>query len=833
MAEPLDRAFVLILPDFSQFARALRQESTRATKDFEERLERAFQRVERVAARAGRDIADELRDALDDIDVDIDVDPRQVEDEVDDAVRRADPPDVPVNIDVDREGTFSRFISSLTGIRLPIAGFAALGAAVAAAAGAAVQLAAALAPAVGIIAAAPATIGGFSAAIGTLRLALLGVGEAFEIAVTGDAQEFEEAIENLAPAAQDAARAVRELAPTLTALQDSVQQAFFEGLAGNIDAAANALLGPFAEGAEEAARLMGDVADGLLNVAASSAGVDFVTSSFATLNNLLAEVAPTLDDLFAALLNLGTAVNEAFGASAGEGIAGVVTQLTDFINAAVESGEAVEWVEDALAVFQALGDIISPIVGIIRSIGDAASETGGNALGVLGEALQVFDDFLASAEGQDTLINLFDALNTVGGALGDVLNGIAPALPPIIEGLGEVLDVVAPLLGPLGELVGDVLIALAPILGAVAAALQPLIGPLTRIIEQLGVILVRALNTLMPFIEDLLLLVGDQLGVILDAAAQAFEALAPAIFALLDALVPLLESLTPLLVILTEIQTELLTALIPVIEAFAEVLTWLIENVITPIVIPILQFLIELLGVAIVETIEGLTDSFTAFGEDVDTAWTRIKNIFVNNWNLIRDRVFTPLRNGVAAVNNSVLTAIASMRTGWNNFVTFIRGVPERIRNSLSNLFSPLASGFRSAINSVIDGWNSLSFTVPSIDLGALGEVGGFTVSTPNIPRLRVGGMSMGEGLAYLDPNEAILPLEDSRTENLLAGAIQRALVGIGAAGTGVASMDGIGDIYVDVRIGETELNDIVDTRINVNNKKMVRRARAATGRTA
>lgn len=192
MAGPLDRAFVEILPDFSKFGKELKKGVDDATRVLEARFEASMARIERSSIRTARNVAqhfndafaglvrdadnaaDDAEDALRDIDapdvdVDVDVDPRQVDDEVDDAVRRADPPDINVDVNADREGSFARFLSSITGVRLPIAGFTALAGAAGAAGTALIQFAAAAAPAVGIVAGLPAAIGVGAAAIGTLQ----------------------------------------------------------------------------------------------------------------------------------------------------------------------------------------------------------------------------------------------------------------------------------------------------------------------------------------------------------------------------------------------------------------------------------------------------------------------------------------------------------------------------------------------------------------------------------------------------------------------------------------------------------------------------------------
>lgn len=834
MSDALDRAYVEIEPDFSTFNRNVAAGVSAAARNMSRQIGNAVGNVEDQFARMG----DTIADSFDGLDRPIEAAKDELDD-LGDEIDRVSGRRVGIDIDIDREGTFSRFLSSITGVRLPVAGFTALGTAAAAAAGAVIQLGAALAPAVGIVAGLPAAVGVGAAAIGTLQVATAGFGDAMSAAFE-DTEAFDAAIENLSPNAQAAAESFREVVPELQALQDAVQDEFFREFDDIITNVAAALLGPLSSGMQLAAEYAGNLVAALLNVAGSESGVNFVTSSFETLNGILSQLAVPVASLFTAFLDLGTAVNTAFGgAEAGAGLAAMIQQFADFVAAANASGQSVTWVENALAVFQQVGDILSPLVGIFLSIGQAASETGGNILGVFGQGLQVFDDFLASAQGQDVLVTLFEALNQVGASFGTVLANIAPALPPIISGITGILSAVSPLLGPLSQLVGSVLTALAPILGIVAAAIQPLIGPFTEVLGLLGPILVDAISTLMPIIELLADLLGGALGVAIQLVASVLEALAPIFTVILEALQPVIEALQPLFDVLGLIADLIGAVLGPLIQIFGEGLLWLVENVILPFVIPIIEDLVEVLTVVLGGAVQSLMEQFQLAGqgleiiwnfirdtivaraEEISTGWAVLVALFQIGWSTLNNQVFTPIKNGINTVKNVVSTALSGIRSGWDSFVAFIRGIPGRISSSLSNLFSPLASGFKSAINSVISGWNNLSFTVPSVDLGALGSVGGFTVSTPNIPYLQTGGFTQAEGLAMLHPDEMVLPLTNSNGINALAAALRSA----GFAGGDEQPMQ------VVVQIGNETITSMVDTRVNRNNKTLTRRARAATGR--
>lgn len=837
MSDALSTAYVEIEADFSDFNRAVETGVRNASRVLESRIRATLANSERQFDAFGNDISSTTENAFREMARDAD----EAADDIADSIDRVSGRRLSLDIDVDREGTFSRFLSSITGVRLPVAGFAALGTAAAAAGAAVIQLGAALAPAVGIIAGLPAAVGVGAAAIGTLQVATAGFSDAMAAAFE-DTAAFDVALENLSPNAQAAAEAFRAAVPELQALQDAAQDAFFQNMDQAITAVAASLTGPLSEGMSTAAGAAGGLVTALLNVAGSEAGVSFINSSFATLNATLSQLQAPVADLFTALLDLGTVVNTAFGGEeAGAGLAALIQQFADFIAQANASGESLTWVNNALTVFQQLGAILSPIVGILGSIGSAAAATGGNILGVFGQALQVFDDFLASAQGQEVLVTLFDALNQVGASFGTVLANIAPALPPIIEGISSILDVVSPLLGPLSELVGSVLGALAPILGIIAAAIQPLIAPLTTIITILGEILVGAITAVMPLIELLANLLSTSLGVALEVIGSVLQAVAPIFTVLFEAIQPIIEALTPLFELLGVVADIIGAVLAPIIEALGAILLWLVENVIVPFVVPIIEELANLLTVVLGVAIQWLVEQFQLAGQGLEIVWNFIRDLIVQRaeemkagfdllvnafkagWSILNNQVFTPIKNGINTVKNAVSTALSNTRTAWDNFISFVKGLPGKISGSLRNMFSPLWEGFKSAINSVIGAWNNLSFSIPSVEIPGLGTVGGGTLNTPNIPYLQTGGFTTAQGLAMLHPDEMVLPLSNSNGINALAAALAQA--------SALTAENAGGNVTVRVYIGETELTEIIDVQIDEHDTELAHAARTGSGR--
>lgn len=117
----------------------------------------------------------------------------------------------------------------------------------------------------------------------------------------------------------------------------------------------------------------------------------------------------------------------------------------------------------------------------------------------------------------------------------------------------------------------------------------------------------------------------------------------------------------------------------------------------------------------------------------------------------------------VGGIWTAAETVVNNVTGAFNGLVTFFQGVPTAIGNAVSGMWNGIWEGFRSVINSIIRGWNGLQFTVPSIDLGPLGSVGGFTLGVPTIPYLHKGGVVPGprgsDVLAILQAGEKVIPM--------------------------------------------------------------------------
>lgn len=109
----------------------------------------------------------------------------------------------------------------------------------------------------------------------------------------------------------------------------------------------------------------------------------------------------------------------------------------------------------------------------------------------------------------------------------------------------------------------------------------------------------------------------------------------------------------------------------------------------------------------------------------------------------------------------------------FDEIVGFFTGLPDRITDAAAGMFDGIKDAFRGAVNWIIDAWNGLEFSLPEVDthIPGVGKVGGWSLGTPDIPRLHSGGTTVsggavnmlpGEELVILPPAASVVPLSDN-----------------------------------------------------------------------
>lgn len=230
-------------------------------------------------------------------------------------------------------------------------------------------------------------------------------------------------------------------------------------------------------------------------------------------------------------------------------------------------------------------------------------------------------------------------------------------------------------------------------------------------------------------------------------------------------------------------------------------------------------------GIAILIGIIVLIATKTTWFQDLWKAiWNQVKLTFQVAWLLITT-VIQVAQNKIKAtietikavikVLAAVVTAVVNdIRAKINTFVAVFSALKSRVSAATSGLFDGIKNAFKNAINFVIDGWNRLSFTLPSINT-PFGKIGGTTLSTPNIGRLATGGWAQ-PGRTYLTGENGPELITTGRPAY------------VSNAGDTAGMLGGAPEIRV--YIGDRELTDMIDVRVETNNRQLKRRVGARTG---
>lgn len=122
------------------------------------------------------------------------------------------------------------------------------------------------------------------------------------------------------------------------------------------------------------------------------------------------------------------------------------------------------------------------------------------------------------------------------------------------------------------------------------------------------------------------------------------------------------------------------------------------------------------------------------FRTEIGNAWSWIKG----HWPLLAQILLTP-----------ILGPVVLIIFHWKLLVSFFKKVPNELAAAGKGMWDWIKEGFRSVIDWVLKGWNSLHFKVPGIKT-PFGSVGGFNIGMPHIPLLAEGGTVRTGGAAII-----------------------------------------------------------------------------------
>ncbi|WP_026923290.1 phage tail protein [Glycomyces arizonensis] len=543
----------------------------------------------------------------------------------------------------------------------------------------------------GLAAAVPAFAAGAAVAIGTVTLAFTDMGDA----IAGD----EEALERLSPAAADVVSVLQDQADAWDDVVRSAQEAFWQGLAGDIEKLAATWLPLLEDGLGKVAGGWNDV----VSAAAEALGSQRIVETFGTV----------VDDVAAGLAKFAQGVGPWL-----EGIAILIGAfsplLTDAGSAAGQLGfRFAEWIakaEDAgiLAdLIQTMKDTLSTIGGIIGNVGSifssvfgAANEQSGGLLGTVEKLTGRLADFFNSAEGQTALNTFFDALGRV-----------ADAVIPIVL---ELADVFATQLAPK------------------VATIAEEVGPdLEHVVDRIGEALSRidvdtvadALGDFLRIASDLLPPLAEIVGLVLDLAPVLIP-LASAILIIVGAI----KVWRAILIVATIAQWAWNAAL------FANPITWIILAIVALIAIIILLVMNwDSVTAAIGQAWDWLKEKWASFVEWMQEGISSFIGFFSSKWtefvgwlqgiwqsivSYVQDRIneFLDIVGWLQQLPGRVAGWIGDLKDRavdkfWD-LIDWVKGLPDRIMDGLGDLGSLLADAGRDLLQGFLDGiedmWNSV-----------------------------------------------------------------------------------------------------------------------------
>lgn len=536
----------------------------------------------------------------------------------------------------------------------------------------------------GLLLPAPALLAGVGVAVATLNVALLGMGDAFA-AAGEDSEKFEEAIKNLAPAAQAVVREFRDLMPLFQSIRIDVQTAFWEQLQGVLTRVAYNLGGPVRAGMVAVAQAAGGVVLELAKFLAQ-------TETARVLNLVFQQTAIAFDNIAAAtvpfLEGMRTLV-EVFApqiAAMTQDLAQGAEEFRDWAAAAQESGEAIQRFKQAMEFLNTLGQIVAGTFRLIDSAVRASHDAGVDLFRTIADLIDQAADLSATVEAQQGLQQFFQSIDrlirallpVLGAAavqigrlttpLADLVTAIAPGVKAAFEGIADALIAVVDSGGQeFMDALSDALIIVAPhlqtlgrALGELLAAVAPLLAPLARLVGFILEFAAGIARLIIPFIEPLTTFLAAVLTPLFEALLALAEAALPP---LAEAFQRVSDKVTPLIAALGE---ALLTHLRDSLPFYIAALTAVIDGIVFIIDAWIASQ--ELLVLALQNVWAWIKDNIIPIIRD-------------QLWPVIRDELIPALKDAKAEFDK-LWQAIKDL---WEELLTLVRVIVDEIDPDMSD----------------------------------------------------------------------------------------------------------------------------------------------------
>jgi len=529
----------------------------------------------------------------------------------------ASAPEIDLEVDVDRDGRGARALAGLgrgllnllPSLGKATAGIGAFGLAV----GSSVPLLAGVATAVESIAPASAVaVSGLIAvqlATNTVKLAMVGVEDAVSAAFDPETspEDLAKAMENLAPNARAFVLQLQSMRKDLSAIQKDVQQNFFAGFDNALKNLGSTVLPVVGNALRNTSKELNLMALGVADAAVKLAQDGILGRALDGAVKGLGNLRQTPGQVTTALGQLGAAAAPAFDRIT-KAAAAAGTRISDRLTKAFESGALEKAIDNAVSAISQLGRIAGNVFHGIGNILKTVSSDGEGLFSVMEKVTQAFENVTASNGFQQALKALVQTAGVVADTVLPLISQALQALGPIFQalaapvqilvralgdGLSRIMTALAPVLVSVGHAFGQLVIAVTPLIKLASSLIAAILPVLTPLFEALG----QIINAMVPFIEQLASVLESALVPLFTTlATEVLPAILPPFIDLATKIFPILTKiitqLAPVIAVLAEAFGQVLVALAPVI---AQLLTLVseIQDELMPILQPVIDFLIK------------------------------------------------------------------------------------------------------------------------------------------------------------------------------------------------------------------------------------------------
>lgn len=319
--------------------------------------------------------------------------------------------------------------------------------------------------AAGVLNLLPVILNGIAASAGVLPLAVAG---GFALAGAMVAAKL---------GADGAKRAFSALTPTLNTLKSQVSDSLEQGLEPGVNRL-KGLLPQLETGFRSVAMATGQAFSRIVAYASTAQSTKNIQQILAGTSSVVKNIGSFLAPVIAAFLRIGAvAMPILVQLTSGLGAAG--ERFNAFVQKAADSGQLEQWIRNAIAGFQSFFAVVKDIGAIFNAVVGAIMDAGGGLGGVIGPLIKTIRDFLESAEGHDTLVSFFEALNSVAGSVskvvGALLAAIAPAIPPLAAAFASLASTLSTALVPVIQFIAPILQNIATFIAQNTSWITPLV----------------------------------------------------------------------------------------------------------------------------------------------------------------------------------------------------------------------------------------------------------------------------------------------------------------------------------------------------------------------